>query len=75
MTREIELKDMVISKQLRMNIRNYKSIFPHVAAAMQLSNNERVSRGDNIKYFYTDSQHQNPLSSGLTSYMTYNIIQ
>ena len=29
---------------------------------MQLSNNERVSRGDNIEYVYTVSQHQNPLS-------------
>ena len=29
---------------------------------MQLSNNERASRGDNIEYLYTDSQHQNPLS-------------
>ena len=62
MTGEIEIQDLVISKQLRMNIRNYRSIFPHVAAAMQLSNNERVSRGDNIEYVYTDSQHQNPLS-------------
>ena len=62
MTREIELQDLVISKQLRMNIYNYRSIFPHVAAAMQLSNYERVSRGDNIEYVYTDSQHQNPLS-------------
>jgi DNA polymerase elongation subunit (family B) len=33
-----------------------------VAAAMQLNNNERVSKGDNIEYIYTDSQHQNPLS-------------
>ncbi len=62
MTREIELQDLVISKQLRMNIYNYRSIFPHVAAAMQLSNYERVSRGDNIEYVYADSQHQNPLS-------------
>ena len=45
-----------------MNIHNYRSIFPHVATAMQLSNNERVSRGDNIEYVYTDSQHQNPFS-------------
>ena len=44
-----------LSKQLRMNIRNYRSIFPHLAAAMQLSNNERVSRGDNIEYVFTDS--------------------
>ena len=62
MTGEIELQDLVISKQLRMNINNYKSIFPHVAAAIQLSNDERISRGDNIEYVYTDSQHQNPLS-------------
>ena len=62
MTGEIELQDLVISKQLRMNIYNYRSIFPHVAAAIQLSNNERVSKGDNIEYVYTDSQHQNPLS-------------
>jgi DNA polymerase elongation subunit (family B) len=44
-----------------MNIHNYRNIFPHVAAAIQLSNTERVSRGDNIEYAYTDSQHQNPL--------------
>jgi DNA polymerase elongation subunit (family B) len=62
MTGEIYLQDLVISKQLRMNINHYKSIFPHVAAAIQLGNNERVSKGDDIEYVYTDSQHQNPLS-------------
>ena len=62
MTGEIHLQDLIISKQLRMNIHNYRSIFPHVAAAIQLSNSERVSRGDNIEYVYTDSQHQNRLS-------------
>ena len=45
-----------------MNINHYKSIFPHVAAVIQLGNNERVSKGDDIEYVYTDSQHQNPLS-------------
>jgi len=53
---------LIISKQLRMNIYNYRSIFPHVAAAIQLTSNEHVSMGDNIKYVYTNSQHQNPLS-------------
>ena len=62
MTGEIAFEDLIISKQLRMNIHNYRSIFPHVADPMQLSNNERASRGDNIEYLYTDSQHQNPLS-------------
>ena len=37
MTGEIETEDLVISKQLRMDITKYKSIFPHVAAAIQLS--------------------------------------
>src|SRR6476619_1364619 len=55
MTGEIELQDLVISKQLRLNIYNYRSIFPHVAAAIQLSDNERITRGDNIKFVYTDS--------------------
>ena len=31
MTREIALEDLIISKQLRMNIHYYRSIFPHVA--------------------------------------------
>ena len=72
MTGEIELQDLIISKQLRMNIRNYISIFPHVAAAIQLSNNERVSRGDNIEYVYTDSQHQNPLSRVVPAQFIHN---
>ncbi len=33
-----------------------------MAAAIQLNNNERISKGDDIEYVYTDSQHQNPLS-------------
>ena len=46
-----------------MNIHNFRSTFPNVAVAIKLSNNECVSRDDNIEYVYTDSQHQNPLSS------------
>ena len=33
-----------------------------MASAIQLNNNERVSKDDNIEYVYTDSQHQNLLS-------------
>jgi DNA polymerase elongation subunit (family B) len=33
----IEQRDLVISKLLRNGVHNYKSIFPHVAAAIQLS--------------------------------------
>jgi DNA polymerase elongation subunit (family B) len=59
-------EDLVISKLLRQDIEKYKSLFPHVSAAIQLlSNNEGVgkypSKGDTIKYIYTNSQHKNPL--------------
>jgi DNA polymerase elongation subunit (family B) len=40
----------------------YRSLFPHVSAAIQLSNKDKhPSKGDTIKYIYTDSQHKNPL--------------
>ena len=37
-------------------------MFPHVSAAIQLSNEDiHPSKGDTIKYIYTDSEHKNPL--------------
>ena len=64
MTGEIQTKDLIISKQLRMDITKYKNIFPHVAAAIQLgnANGKRPNRNDVIQYIYTDCQHQNPLN-------------
>jgi DNA polymerase elongation subunit (family B) len=57
----IEQRDLVISKLLRNGVHNYKSIFPHVAAAIQLSSQERtLMRGENIQYMYL-IQHKNPL--------------
>ncbi len=52
-----------------MDITKYKNIFPHVAAAIQLSNGngKRPIRGDIIQYVYTDSQHQNPLNRVVTA--------
>ncbi len=52
-------KDLVISKLLRQDIEKYKSLFPHVSAAIQLS--RHPLKGDTIQYIYTDSQHNNPL--------------
>jgi DNA polymerase elongation subunit (family B) len=52
----------VISKLLRNGVHNYTSIFPHVAAAIQLSSQGWTPiRGENIQYIYTDSKHKNPL--------------
>jgi DNA polymerase elongation subunit (family B) len=52
MTGEIQTKNLVISKQLRMDIIKYKNIFPHVAAAIQLSNanDKKPLRGDIIQH-------------------------
>jgi DNA polymerase elongation subunit (family B) len=52
-------KDLVISKLLRQDIQKYKSLFPHVSAAIQLRN--YPLKGDTIQYIYTDSKHNNPL--------------
>jgi hypothetical protein len=41
----------------------YKSLLPHVSAAIQLSNDtgKHPIKGDTIQYVYTNSQHNNPL--------------
>jgi DNA polymerase elongation subunit (family B) len=59
----ITQEDLVISKLLGQNIEKYRSLFPHVCAAIQSGTDEESlpSKGDNIKYIYTDAQHSNPL--------------
>ena len=59
---DIHRQDLVISKLLRQDIEKYRSLFPHVSAAIQLSQGGRsLAKGDNIEYIYTNSQHNNPL--------------
>jgi DNA polymerase elongation subunit (family B) len=59
----LQQQDLIISKLLRQNIVKYKSLFPHVSAAIQLSNDtgKHPMKGDTIQYIYTNSQHNNPL--------------
>jgi DNA polymerase elongation subunit (family B) len=58
----INQEDLVISKLLRQDIIKYKSLFPHVSAAIQLSDEDgHPSKGDTIKYIHTNSRHKNPL--------------
>lgn len=60
---DVTKNELVISKLLGQDIERYRSLFPHVSAAIQLSNEDKhPSKGDTIKYIYTDSQHKNPLS-------------
>jgi DNA polymerase elongation subunit (family B) len=59
---EVTRNDLVISKLLGQSIEKYRSLFLHVSAAIQQSSKDRhLSRGDIIRYIYTDSQHKNPL--------------
>jgi len=62
MTNELELKDLIVSKILRQDLYRYRSLFPHVSAALQLTKaGVPLTRGDTIQYIYTDAAHSNPL--------------
>jgi DNA polymerase elongation subunit (family B) len=62
MTGEIQLKNLVVSKKLRQDLTKYRSLFPHVSAALQLTEaGISLVRGDMIQYIYTDSAHKNPI--------------
>jgi DNA polymerase elongation subunit (family B) len=62
MTGEISINDLIVSKILRQDLYKYRSLFPHVSAALQLSKaGLPLVRGDTIHYIYTDAAHSNPL--------------
>src|SRR5918999_5710788 len=60
---DITQENLMVTKLLGQNIIKYKSLFPHGSAAIQLSNkkDKHPSKGDTIKYIYTNSHHKNPL--------------
>ena len=58
MTGEIQIKDLVVSKLLRQDLDKYRSLFPYVSAALQLTEaGKSLERGDVIQYIYTDPAH------------------
>jgi DNA polymerase elongation subunit (family B) len=62
MTGKMSLKELAVSKTLRKNVNKYRSIFPHVAAAIQLaSRGKNVKEGEDVNFIYKDSDHHNPL--------------
>lgn len=62
MTGEIQLRDLVVSKLLRQDLTKYRNLFPHVSAALRLTEaGKSLTRGDIIQYIYTDAAHRNPL--------------
>jgi len=59
---EIQLRDSVVSKMLRQDLNRYRSLFPHVSAALQLKEvGKSLVRVDIIQYIYTDAAHKNAL--------------
>jgi len=62
MNEKIPLQELAVSKTLRKNVNKYRSIFPHVAAAIQLAHRgKNVKEGDDISFIYRDLEHHNPL--------------
>jgi len=62
MTADIQLQDLVVSKLLGQGLDKYKSLFPHVSAAIQLSNaGKSPLAGEGVEYIHTNARHTNPL--------------
>lgn len=62
MTGDIQLQDLIVSKILGQRLDKYKSLFPHVSAAIQLANEGKSTIvGDGIEYIFTNARHSNPL--------------
>jgi len=63
MTGDIKLQDLVISKLLGQGLDKYKSLFPHVSAAIQLAiEGKSTPVGEGVEYVFTNSHHTNPLN-------------
>lgn len=62
MTGEIQLQDLVVSKFLGQELDKYKSLFPHVSAAIRLSKEGKSTRaGEGVEYIFVNARHTNPL--------------
>jgi DNA polymerase elongation subunit (family B) len=62
MTGAIQVQDLVVSKLLGQELDKYKSLFPHVSAAIQLANQGKTTTvGEGVEYIFTNSRHSNPL--------------
>jgi hypothetical protein len=60
---KVPVSDLAISKVLRMPVERYRSLFPHVTAAVQLRQKHKpVKTGDIIDYVYVDTTQINPMN-------------
>lgn len=58
---KVKLERLVVSKVLRKPVNEYRSMFPHVVAAMQMvQKGKRLRRGETIDFVYINASHTNP---------------
>jgi DNA polymerase elongation subunit (family B) len=63
MSGDIPISKLGISKVLRMPVERYRSLFPHVMAAVQLQQRQRPTKpGDLVDYAYVDVEAVNPMN-------------
>lgn len=59
---DVAITELAVSKVLRMPVERYRTLFPHVAAAIQLQQKQHpVNPGDSVDYVYVDNEQMNPL--------------
>ena len=61
MNGEVQITDLVISKLLRQNIERYRSLFPHVVAAIRLNVSGELQTGGILSNMFINSHHTDPL--------------
>jgi DNA polymerase elongation subunit (family B) len=58
----LEDSELVVSKSLRMPVERYRSLFPHVLAAIQLRQHGRqIKPGDLVDFVYVEREQVNPM--------------
>lgn len=62
MVGEVPIEELIVSKILQKPLARYKSVFPHVSAAIQLaSRGRKVKEGESVDFIFVDANHHNPL--------------
>jgi DNA polymerase elongation subunit (family B) len=58
---EVQIDELVVSKVLRKPVNSYRSLFPHVVAAIQMAQKgKQLDAGENIEFVYVNAEHNNP---------------
>ena len=61
MSGDVPTEELIINKTLRKPIESYRTLSPHVVAAIHMAQKgKRLKAGDNIDFIYVNSEHRNP---------------